>query len=254
MVTHTDVGRISIIIRNLTHVHLLCQVSNLIITPPMSERSGIFLALAESLKLAEPLFSDKDKLSHIPRDLAQWLSILNTEYRDKFLELGKKYQLDLKDAKKLQQSCSKWIKSIEEFYSLSPLAVLNEASLWRMYNEIIPKLDPGGKYDLKDAVITILSSIPTASVMLLNRVAEAMVIKLYKKIVGSDPPENSTWGTMENELKNHLRSKDPLLGLLQYRRGNRNTAQHSGKVYSQQEAEQTFMAVKELIDEIYSKL
>jgi hypothetical protein len=82
---------------------------------------------------------------------------------------------------------------------------------------------------LKESIIALLSGLPTASVMLLNRIAENKVKKFYSQIVGKESPENATWANYEKELKNFLDPNDPIFGLLKFRRSGRNTSQHPGK-------------------------
>ena len=70
-----------------------------------------------------------------------------------------------------------------------------------------------------------------------------------------EPPKKHTLGMMVNDLKLHPSLKgDSIVGLLDFRKTGRNTAQHPGRRYSQKEAEKTFFKISELIEEIHQRM
>jgi len=259
MVTRLDTGKLMKISEIITYVNGVCQTRNLgVMMPrPKDERGGILFPLQQGVEMLNQLFDEKHELHWIQAEFETWISKIDSAYRKGLITsevLSKKWSLDYDDSKNLEGSTLKWIKALHDYFEKSSLTILNDEAINRIHKELSEKLDPTAKDDLNDAIVAIQSELPNPAVMILNRVAESVIRKFYQRIMKDYPKEKDTWGDLVNVLEQKLEKNDPLIHLLHYRRGNRNTAQHPGKRYSPEEAEQTLMAVKELIDVIQSFL
>ena len=256
MVTHSDTGKLLKIIKNLTYVNVNAQIAKhgtMLRNSPKDPNVGLLRSLSESANLGNRIFDSEHELHNTFYEISRWVQKITLEYRDKLIDLGGKYSLSLNDAKKLEKDSNMWIKTIMAFYDMSIVKLLDEGTVWRVYDELTLMIDEESKDDLNEAIIALLSGLPTASVMLLNRVAEDKVKKFYVEVVGNTPPENYAWGDYERELKDQLGENDPIIGLLKFRRIGRNTSQHPGKKYESKDAEKILMKIQELIEEIESR-
>jgi len=81
--------------------------------------------------------------------------------------------------------------------------------------------------------------------------------------LGHEPPEWSTMGSMAKELREKqvkeiesgVRNKpDPLVNYILYQTEERNLAQHPERRFDQTEAEEVFIFLKKLINDIHKRL
>jgi len=189
------------------------------------------------------------ELAKLIEPLKKWEEKLDKEY-DEFAE----NLLNEEDGKALRDEFQELGRILRRMFNKPSQHLLRIDALFDEAKKLEKLLEPKAQKDLRDGVACLLDEHATPAGMILNRVGEYMVRKLYKKIMKKSPPTDYTWGNMENELKSKLPQNDPILGLMQFRRINRNDALHPGLRYNLKEAEEIFLKVKELVQEINKKL
>jgi hypothetical protein len=123
-----------------------------------------------------------------------------------------------------------------------PRAFVDPAN-WRRLSRI-------SRNGLKDATKSLAADAPTASVMVCFRVAEDLVRRYYRFKIGGEAP--TSWKeTLVQLTKTQGKS---IIGHLDYLRDRRNQAEHPDRIFTMEEAERVFMAVVDLIHEIYSEI
>ncbi|GKS66725.1 hypothetical protein YTPLAS73_02720 [Nitrosarchaeum sp.] len=174
MVTQSDTAKLLKIIRNLTYVNINCKLATSnyqLKIAPRNKEGNILHALSEAVNIGNWIFDSDHELHHILNEISRWVQVILLNYRENFLEIGKKYNLDFNDAEKLEFESNKWITEILSFYERSITKMVGEMTLWRTYDELILKIDNESKQELEEALLALLSGLPTASIMLMNRVS-----------------------------------------------------------------------------------
>ncbi len=119
--------------------------------------------------------------------------------------------------------------------------------------EILSKISEEAKSDLEDAIKSIYHGIPTAAAMVSLRASEDAVRKYYEFKSGQVAGKTS-WKGILDQLMQRDDVNTTLIGHLHYIREKRNEAEHPGKVFKQKEAENTFLTVINMIEEIYKEM
>lgn len=213
----------------------------------------ILAALTRSIPSVTILIGSIEEAKTILSEMESWKNRLEKNYVEEYFK-EKESNLILNDAKKLQEDCLRWYQALGIYYAKPVTELINEVTLLQEIIKLSKMVGSQGPNDLNDAYLCLGHGLATPAVMIMNRVGELMVRKFYKKLMKQDPPTKATWWTLEKELKKKLGENDPIVALLQYRRGKRNMAQHPGARFNQKEAEQIFFNIKELIEEINLRL
>lgn len=118
--------------------------------------------------------------------------------------------------------------------------------------DIVNKLSPVAKSDLEDAIKCIFHGIATPAAMVSLRASEDAVRKYYELKTGQTAGM-SGWKDILDQLLQRTDVNRILMGHLDYIRVKRNEAEHPEKLFSQKEAENTFLEVTSAIAEIYKE-
>lgn len=119
--------------------------------------------------------------------------------------------------------------------------------------EIVNKLSPVAKSDLEDAIKCIIYGIATPAAMVSLRASEDAVRKYYEFKTGKSAGVLG-WKDILNQLLQRIDVNKTLMGHLDYIREKRNEAEHPEKLFSQKEAENTFLEVINAMGEIYKEM
>lgn len=225
---------------------------------------GIIDSLGAIYDVINRLSKKYEEIFNIPNEIQKWINLLEKEYGDpeKFLQT-KSVGLFRKHAVLLYKDTLRWFEQIYSIYEKSNTKLINEKTLREMVVELSKVLDNQTKKDLRDGYECLVNNIPTPAVMILYRLGESMVKKFYKKEMGYEPTESSTMGTMARDLREKqakeieqkIRTKpDPLVNYIASQTEERNLAQHPGGRYTQTEAEEVFILVKKIIEDIHERL
>lgn len=218
-----------------------------------------------AIQLGIQRFAQKHvELQSIPEDILIWITYLKKEYDENTFGLHTKpLTITRKDANKLADDIFDIFEKLHKVYNKSNTVLIHQKKLGEEIVSLGTKLDHREAMDLLDAYSCLLNNIPTSAVMMLYRISESVVKKLYVKELGKDPPENSTMGSMcydlrkkqELEVKQKKRKKvDSLINYIIVQTEERNLVQHPEKRYDQTEAEEVFIFVKKLINDIDEKM
>ncbi len=216
-------------------------------------KNFILYVLKNTIPLTLALSKRYEEIKKISEEIEQWIKKFDEEYELESKEKTKMF-ITLEDATKLEKQSSTWYETITNEFKEPSTELIDLDKLGIEVNKLSKMVGPIARKDLSDAYGCIGNGLPTPAVMIMNRVGEHMVKKFYKKIMKKEPPENSNWGDLEAALKKELGEKDHLIGLLQFRRNKRNTAQHPGERYTQKQSELAFFQIQELIEEIHRRL
>jgi hypothetical protein len=118
--------------------------------------------------------------------------------------------------------------------------------------EIWKRLSRIAKTGLSDATRALSAGAYTASVMVCFRVTEDVVRRYYTFKTGKKT--RGSWKQLIDHLGKIQMASPSMVGLLNYLRNRRNEAEHPDRIFSQEEAERAFVAVVDLIHEIYSEI
>lgn len=266
VVSHTEIYPLVRIIWNLAKIHTnVVLATGLVSNIGVKGKNEIIDALSVvHLTVSKILAKKYDKIQNMPNEIKSWLDILEREYGDPTsIVFAKPLYLSRKHATKLQEDIIKWFEELYSIYEKPNTKLLNQKELHVMLDNLSKILEDEEKEDLKDGFECIMNNIPTPAVMILHRVGESVVKKFYKKEMEKDPPENSTMGFMAQELREKQRKEiesskrdkpDPLVHYILSQTDERNLAQHPGRRYIQTEAEEVFIFVKKLINDIHERL
>lgn len=197
-------------------------------------------------------FND-EKIKRKLNQIDWWIQHFENNYETKYFQ-SRPSNLTFNDAEELEKQSFGWYELLVNHFESPNTVLLTPMKLNEEIQSLKKIVGKNANGDVKDIFRCLGNGIPTPAVMITNRVAEHMVRKLYKKVIGKEAPDNATWGTLEHDLELKLGKNDPIIGLLRHRRGKRNTSQHPGGRYTQREAEQNFLYVQELIEEINKRL
>jgi len=267
MVSHNEIYPVIHAIWNISllRVHALVN-SGYLPQPKMNvkEKMGVIDILDDTRILINPLSENYGEVADIISEIQQWIKTLDKEYGNTEAFLSTKHlTLTRKHSELLERDLFKWFKKIFSIYKKSNTELLKEKEFIKTAEDLTKKLEGKEIRDLHDGCKCILNNIPTPGAMILYRVGESMVRKFYKIEMTKDPPEGSTMGTManeirqkqENDIKSGIRKKpDSLLNYIFSQIEERNLAQHPEKRFTQIEAEEVFIFVKKLIEDIHEKL
>jgi len=265
MVSHREIYPLVRGIWNLATVHIQCvwamlPVSNI----PVKGEGGIASPLG-AIELIMVRMSEKHpECSDISSEIKSWLAIFNQEYGDPTSTVFMKHiNLKIDHAKKLERDTTRWFEIIYKIYEKSNTKLINEKELDEQVVSLSRKLDSKESYDLLDSYYCLTNNIPTPAAMMLYRIAESMVRKYYEFEIGHSPSEGTTMGGMANEIRlkqakeieQKKRSKpDSLLNYILSQIDDRNLAQHPERRFNQTEAEEVFIFIKKLINDVYDKV
>lgn len=211
-----------------------------------------------SLELINRRLIDLDILPQIRNEVKEWINYLNKNYVD---PIEPPAFISYNDVQNLADSIDKWISLIytcldNDFYEpvILKTSYIDKAKLISGLNsflndDIIKSISDNSKKDLEDAIKCIILLLPTPSVMSSFRASEDIIRQYYDKKIQKISGYKS-WKEIIDELLASKDIKEPLHGYLNYIRNERNSADHPGKVFAQQECEDAFMQVIRLIKEI----
>ncbi len=128
-----------------------------------------------------------------------------------------------------------------------------ELGLTQFLGETLARISLVAKNDLENAVRCIYHGIPTAAAMVSLRASEDAVRKYFEFKTG-EKGGPADWKIILEELIKLDNVKRTLIGHLDYVREKRNEAEHPDKIFDQNEAENTFLTVTNLIKEIYREI
>lgn len=266
VVSHTEIYPLVRSIWNLAKVHTnVVLAMGLVLQIKVKGKNEIIDSLTVvHLTVSHILAKKYDKIRNMPTEIKSWLDILEKEYGDPAsIGFTKSLYLSREHATKLHVDIARWFEELYSIYEKPNTKLLNQREFLVMFDNLSKILEVEEKEDLKDGFECIMNNIPTPAVMVLHRVGESVVKKFYKKEMEKDPPENSTMGSMAKELREKQtkeiesgkRAKpDPLVHYILSQTDERNLAQHSGHRYNQTEAEEVFIFVKKLINDVHERL
>jgi hypothetical protein len=119
--------------------------------------------------------------------------------------------------------------------------------------ELTARLSPTTKSDLEDAMKCLKCGIATPGAMISLRAAEDVVRKFYEVKFGEKSGKAGLKDVLD-KLTERTDVDKTLMGYLQYIRSKRNEAEHPEKIFSQEEAEETFITVTNAIKEVHRQL
>jgi hypothetical protein len=139
-----------------------------------------------------------------------------------------------------------------------PTVIISKDSLEKGIENFIgyslsAKLSKTAKSDLEDAIKCLYCGIPTPAAMISLRASEEAVRKYYEIKFGESAGK-MTWKEILDKLVSRSDVDKILLGHLDYIRTKRNEAEHPEKIFQQDEAENTFLTVINVIKEIYTRM
>lgn len=190
-------------------------------------------------------------------EMDAWLRKLKRKYKGE-------ERLKMDDAEELLTAVTEWKRSLLEVFisiklsklrtkgrinylgllSDGPESFFEKETNWN-------KLSIIAKRDLKDAIICLLSNVPTPSVMLCLRVVEGIFRKYYKRKTGGEVARKR-WVDCVDDLRKKSNVNQTLIGHLDFiRKFERNPAQHPDKRFSDRESENIFLRCIEVIEEMY---
>jgi len=102
---------------------------------------------------------------------------------------------------------------------------------------------------INEACRALIFDCPTAAEMLLARVGESVLRRIYQSVIGK-PVERKTWGAILDELEEYYKGKWPtVLSLIEYLKDERNRLMHPEKMPTKKEAEETLILIIRVIKE-----
>jgi hypothetical protein len=191
------------------------------------------------------------------------MTVFDQDYANPNSLTTKSVDLTRKHAQNLTTDIDKWWTQIYKIFDKQNTQTINEKELRVMVKDLLSKLDTNEKKDLMDGYECLISNIPTPAVMILYRISESVTRKYYVLEMGKDPSEGTTLGGMANEIRikqakeieEKKRNKpDAVLNYILSQVDDRNLAQHPERRFEQTEAEEVFIFVKKLINDIHEKL
>ncbi len=267
MVSHNEIYPVIRMIWNLAYAHNMALTATGIAPSfpiVVNGEKGLREYIGASQLVVERLATNYPEMSKVSNEIQKWIDKFENDYGDPHARLSTK-PLDLlrRDAIPLAKDVAKWFEKTYKIYEKSNTKLLNEKEFTKSAIELAKKLDNREKRDLHDGYECIVNNIPTPGAMILYRVGESMVRKFYVKEIGHEPPEGSTMGSMAKELREKqvkemesgARTKpDPLVNYILYQTEERNLAQHPERRFDQTEAEEVFIFVKRLVNDIHERL
>lgn len=267
VVSHNEIYPVIRIIWNLGSAHKLALMATGIAPSfpiPVNEEKGLQDYVGASKMVVDRLARNHQEVSQVPNEMQKWLDKFEKDYGDPKARFNTKpLSLQRGDAIPLAEDIGNWFEKIYKIYEKSNTKLLNENEFTKNVIELAKKLDDEEKRDLHDGYECLVNNIPTPGAMILHRVGESMVQKFYTKEMGHEPPEGSTMGSMAKELRekqaNEIESgkrnrPDPLVNYILYQTEERNLAQHPERRFDQTGAEEVFIFVKKLINDIHERL
>lgn len=268
MVSYDETYRMIRISWNLGTLHLLSYGASLAVPAtnvPVKGDSGI-LKYLEVIPVIIDKYSEKyPDLKLISTESSNWIRILENEYSDpkKFGIHTKPINLTTQHGQQLGDDIGKWYDKIYVVYDKPQTKLIEGNEFTKQSVELLKKLKNNDKLDLIDAYDCITNGLSTPAVMMLYRIGESMVRKYYELEIGCSPTEGTTMGGMANEIRlkqaeeinQKKRNKpDSLLNYILSQIDDRNLAQHPEKRFNQTEAEEVFIFIKKLINDVSDKL
>jgi len=251
MVTRHFVSVLMGLVGDLTYVYERTRSASEV-TPTQSvsvKRQNYLLdVLKRSLITIQSINQNFNILHEIAVSINQWINYLNENYSaDRGLFV--KSNLIFKDAKELARDSQNWIQVIISEFDKPDTVLLQDSAMVTMRNELSNILDDIAKDDIKDGIDALRHNFPTPAVMILFRVAEHLLRRFYKKVIGKDAGKK-TWGAMLKDLEQNEKVDKNLIGYLNYLNQKRIDATHPYRRYEQEEGERILLTIKDLINEI----
>jgi hypothetical protein len=206
------------------------------------------------------------KLKRITRDIERLdFPIATTELHDWIDRLGKyrgHKKLTEKDSAELREVIRSWRVLLEKELFDRPIIDIRANKLKAgdlvqgpksfLKPETWKRLSRIAKTGLSDATRALSAGAFTASVMVCFRVTEDIARHYYTSKTGKKARES--WNQLIIELSKMQMASLSMVGLLNYFRDRRNEPEHPDRIFSQEEAERAFVAVVDLIHEIYPEI
>lgn len=251
MVTRHSVSVLMGLVRDLTYVYERTRSASEV-TPNQSisvkGQSYLLDVLKRSLITIQSINQNFNILHEIAVAINQWINYLNENYSaDSGLFV--KSNLIFKDAKELARDSQNWIQVIVSEFDKPDTVLLQDSAMLTMRDELSNILDDIAKDDIKDGIDALRHNFPTPAVMILFRVAEYILRRFYKKIIGKDAGKK-TWGAMLKDLEQNEKVDKNLIGYLNYLNQKRIDVAHPYRRYKQEEGERILLTIKDLINEI----
>jgi hypothetical protein len=225
---------------------------------------GIISSINVIEMLVSLMMKNYPVLTATHNEIKLWLDLLDREYGDpKSIAFMKNINLKINHAEKLKDDTSKWFTAIYGVYQESNTKLINEDELVKQIISLKTKLDKKEYDDLRDSFYCLVNNIPTPAAMMLYRIGESMVRKFYAKEMKKQPAAGATMGMMAkdlrekqtDEIEKKIRTKaDSLVNYIIVQTEERNLAQHPERRFNQTEAEEVFIFVKKLINDIDDRL
>ena len=267
MVSHNEIYPVIRAIWNLSVLHFLAIGASgfvPVLKSNVKGKDGLIDNLSAIQLALTALSREKGDIADIRSEIQQWIKTLDSEYGDPKARFNTKSVILLRNhAQPLEKDSVKWFEKIYSIYEKPNTKLLNQKEFGKIAQELSKKLDNMQSLDLHDGYECLLNNIPTPGAMILYRVGESMVQKFYAKEMGHEPPEGSTMGMMAAELREKQRKEiesgttkkaDPLVNYIIVQTEERNLAQHPERRFDQTEAEEVFIFVKKLINDIHERL
>lgn len=265
MVSHNEIYPLVRCIWNLSSIHMQCVIS---MTPisnmPVKGTKGIASSLGAIELFMIRMGKKHPDLSNLASEIRTWLDFFEKEYGDpESTVFMKSINLTINHAKKLESDTVRWFETIYKIYEKSNTKLINENELREQIVTLAKKLDKMESDDLLDSYNCLVNNIPTPAVMMLYRIGESMVRKFYAKEMKKQPSVGATMGMMAqdlrkkqtDEIEKKIRTKaDSLVNYIIVQTEERNLAQHPERRFDQTEAEEVFIFVKKLINDIDDRL
>ena len=206
--------------------------------------------LKEIKKQLTTLYPSYQKVDGIKDDVGDWIDYFNANYSLKSKFLKEPEALREKDLPKLSNDVERWL---DKLYRISEAQYILEkqASPLKIPVTLTKGLDKETREDLKDAFQAMDYGLFTAAYMLVFRVAENEIIRLYKKMTKTQP-HNLPWGDMLNNMYKEYGIKLPsgIRNIAYYLRDKRNEAQHPGKRFTKDDCAKIRHYLSDLKNEI----
>lgn len=265
MVSHREIYLLVRGIWNLSSLHMKATIATSPISNEVVKGDG---GIMSDIRIIEMLVSfvmeNHPELASTHSEIRSWLDLLDKEYGDPTsIVFLKNINLKIAHANKLKDDTTRWFKAIYDIYQKPNTKLINEDEFREQVISLKKKLDDMESKDLLDSYQCLVNNIPTPAAMMLYRIGESMIRKFYVKEMKKQPPEGATMGIMAQELRKKqvkeieekIRAKaDPLVNYIIVQTEERNLAQHPERRFEQTDAEEVFIFVKKLINDIDERL
>ena len=155
-----------------------------------------------------------------------------------------------KDKQHLVENIKNWLSLVTDLMEHHLFFILSEDSIDKLFlDDLVDKCGAKDFEDIFDGAWCIVYSLPTPGAMILFRAAESESRKYYERVVGKHPPDR--WMDSVNDLRKNKNVSRQIVSYMDFLRSKRNEADHPGKRYTHNEAEEVLQHLSSMLNEMY---